>query len=154
MPDGSFRSRIILASSSDNNIVPINSIFSIEDIFREIYFVIFGDIIEENFVEARCYEKLTALKMFEPKIITNMDDPQYHNLVKFFNSQKEKYGSNIVVNSNRVPMNGFYVINRYELEKRKIKYNADNLLQQLFMTAYYTLGFIDRFELESKVDKN
>lgn len=154
LPDGSFRSRIILASSSDNNIVPINSIFSIEDIFREIYFVIFGDIIEENFVEARCYEKLVTLKTFEPRIIANLDDPAYHELIKYHELQRKKYGSNIVANSNRVPMNGFYVINRYEMENRKIKYNASNLLRQLFMTSYYTLGYIDRFEFYSADDKN
>ena len=44
-------------------------------------------------------------------------------------------------------MNDFYVIDKKALQERKIKYNDENLFNQLFGTSYYLLGYIDKIKI-------
>lgn len=150
LPDGSVRGRIILTApvNDDNsNIIASGTISMMYSIFKEVYSNIFDDKYCSNFIEARCYEKLNTIKLFEPKIISNPNDEFYNKLEQYHNQHKNKYGSNIVVNSNRVPMNDFYIIDKKFLQENKIKYNDANLFKQLFATSYFLLGYVDDFKI-------
>lgn len=150
LPDGSVRGRIIFISSPDDtnsNVITSGIIFMLYSYFRDVYASIFGDKFCTNFIEARCYEKLTVLKMFEPKVLNNPNDNYYDELEKYSKQHNNKYGANIVINSNRIPLNDFYVIDKKTLQERKIKYNDENLFQHLFLSNYNFLGYIDKLEL-------
>lgn len=85
--------------------------------------------------------------MFKPKILSNTDDEFYEKFEQFDVQHNNKYGSNIIINSNRIPMNDFYVIDKKALQERKIKYNDENLFNELFGTAYYLLGYVDKMKI-------
>ena len=56
-----------------------------------------------------------------------------------------KYGNNIIVNSNRVPISGFFTIDKSIFDLNKIKFNSENLYSQLFYTTYHLLGYVNKF---------
>lgn len=154
LPDGSVRGRIILSSSPESNIVSINSIMYFEEIFRKIYSAILKKGLSKNFIEARCYQKLTTLKVFEPKLTTSKDDKNYEEIENYYYNHKIKYGSNVIVNSNRIPINDFYLIDKAGFEERNIKFNDSNLIDNLFRFSYFMLGYIDNFSINEKEAEN
>jgi len=147
LPDGSVRCRILLIASDNNNIVSINNTLYLYSVFEEIYSAIFKKNFCKNFIEARCYEKLTVVKSFEPKIMTNETHSKHDKIEKFHLNHKNKYGGNLIFNSNRIPMNDFYVIDKKELETAQIKFNDKNLINYLFQTCYFELGYIEKLKL-------
>ena len=150
LPDGSVRGRIVFIAPTDggkSNIITSGVISVMYSFFEDAYSSIFGNRFCSNFIEARKYEKLTVLKMFEPKILSNPNDEFYEKFEQFSVQHNNKYGSNVIINSNRIPMNDFYVIDKKALQERKIKYNDENLFNQLFGTSYYLLGYIDKIKI-------
>ena len=150
LPDGSVRGRIVFtAPSGENhsNVVTTGTISMVYSFFQDVYSSIFDDDYCSNFIEARKYEKLTVLKMFEPRILSDPNDKYYEALEKFSKQHKTKYGSNIIINSNRIPINDFYVIDKKGFQERKIKYNDENLFNELFGTSYFLLGYIDKLKI-------
>lgn len=150
LPDGSVRGRIVFTAPTDggkSNIITSGVISMMYRFFEDAYSSIFGNRFCSNFIEARKYEKLTVLKMFEPKILSNPNDEFYEKFEQFSVQHNNKYGSNVIINSNRIPMNDFYVIDKKALQERKIKYNDENLFNQLFGTSYYLLGYIDKIKI-------
>lgn len=155
LPDGSFRCRVVIVSGKDSSIASITNISLIHSLFAEIYKTILGESYSKNFIEAQHYEKLTVLKLFQPKIFTS-DDYKYKEIFdNYYKNHLTKYGNNIVVNNNRIPISGFFTIDRKFFDLNKIKYNNDNLFDYLFYSNYCLLGFIDKFPtLPDKDDKN
>lgn len=150
LPDGSVRGRIVFTAPTDgvnSNVIASGVVSMMYIFFKEVYASIFKDNFCSNFIEARAYEKLTVLKMFKPKILSNTDDEFYEKFEQFDIQHNNKYGSNIIINSNRIPMNDFYVIDKKALQERKIKYNDENLFNELFGTAYYLLGYVDKMKI-------
>lgn len=150
LPDGSVRGRIVFIAPTDgvnSNGIASGVVSMMYSFFKEVYASIFKDNFCSNFIEARAYEKLTVLKMFKPKILSNTDDEFYEKFEQFDVQHNNKYGSNIIINSNRIPMNDFYVIDKKALQERKIKYNDENLFNELFGTAYYLLGYVDKMKI-------
>lgn len=145
LPDGSFRCRVIILSEKNSSIASINSILLIHTLFCKIYKIVFGEDFANNFIEAQHYEKLTVLKLFQPKILAHENDKYKEVFDKYYNEHIIKYGNNIIVNSNRVPMSGFFTIDKALLDLNKIKFNSENLFYQLFYTSYYPLGYVDQF---------
>ena len=150
LPDGSVRGRIVFTAPTDgvnSNVIASGVVSMMYSFFKEVYASIFKDNFCSNFIEARAYEKLTVLKMFKSKILSNTDDEFYEKFEQFDIQHNNKYGSNIITNSNRIPMNDFYVIDKKALQERKIKYNDENLFNELFGTAYYLLGYVDKMRI-------
>ena len=139
MQDGSVRGRIILYYDQSDK-VDIESIITYFKHYSEIYRLIFGQDFYKNFIYASRYEKLTVLKQFSTYYSAfNADE----KLKFYFHQHKRKYGNNLVINGNRIPSNGYYVIDRRGFENRNIKFNNDNLLHELFSSYYANLGYID-----------
>lgn len=130
LPDGSFRCRIIICSENDSSIANISSIVS-------------------NFIEAKKYEKLTVLKLFQPKLVVTGESKYVEKFNKLFNDHIIKYGNNIISNNNRIPLNGFINIDKSLFDLNKVKFNNDNLYGQLFYTSYFLLGYIDDFYIDN-----
>jgi hypothetical protein len=145
LPDGSFRCRIIICSETDSSIAYISLITLIHSLFKEIYAIVFGNNFVSNFIEAKKYEKLTVLKLFQPKIAVTGESKYVEKFNKLFNDHIMKYGNNIIANNNRIPLNGFINIDKSLFDLNKVKFNNDNLYGQLFYTSYFLLGYIDDF---------
>lgn len=145
LPDGSFRCRVIISSEKNSSIASITSIGLIHSLFCEIYITVFGESFADNFIEAQHYEKLTVLKLFQPKILVYEEDKYKHVFDEYYKDHLIKYGNNIIVNSNRVPISGFFTIDKAILELNKIKFNSMNLYNQLFYTTYHHLGYVEQF---------
>ena len=145
LPDGSFRCRIIICSETDSSIAYISLITMIHSLFKEIYAIVFGNNFVSNFIEAKKYEKLTVLKLFQPKIAVTGESKYVEKFNKLFNDHIMKYGNNIIANNNRIPLNGFINIDKSLFDLNKVKFNNDNLYGQLFYTSYFLLGYIDDF---------
>lgn len=145
LPDGSFRCRIIICSETDSSIAYISLITMIHSLFKEIYAIVFGNNFVSNFIEAKKYEKLTVLKLFQPKIAVTGESKYVEKFNKLFNDHIIKYGNNIIGNNNRIPLNGFINIDKSLFDLNKVKFNNDNLYGQLFYTSYFLLGYIDDF---------
>ena len=79
LPDGSFRCRIIICSENDSSIANISSITMIHSLFKEIYEIVFGNTFVSNFIEAKKYEKLTVLKLFQPKLVVTGESTYHPN---------------------------------------------------------------------------
>ena len=94
---------------------------------------------------AKKYEKLTVLKLFQPKIAVTGESKYVEKFNKLFNDHIIKYGNNIIANNNRIPLNGFINIDKSLFDLNKVKFNNDNLYGQLFYTSYFLLGYIDDF---------
>lgn len=145
LPDGSFRSRIILADFDRTGIVSVNHVLGLNELFKKIYSFILKKDLSKNMVEARSYEKLTTLRVFETKFTVKNTDPYYEDIEKYYYSHKQKYGACKIVNSNRVPLNDFAVLDKGLFESNHIEFNDDNIVNKLFPSDYYSLGYIDDF---------
>lgn len=121
-------------------------------IFKDVYSTIFDSKYCSNFIEARCYEKLNTLKLFNSKIILNSNDEFYDQFQKYHDEHINKYCSNTIINSNRVPMNDFFVIDKRYFQERKIKYNTENLFSELFNSSYFLLGYIEKLKIKADED--
>lgn len=54
-----------------------------------------------------------------------------------------KYGGNSIIIGNRIPWNGYNVIDRRRLNEQGKDFSVDSLLRELFDIKYQALGFID-----------
>ena len=154
LPDGSVRGRIVLTSPEGNqniNTVSSEVISTMYSIFKEVYSNIFDNNYCTNFIEARCYEKLNTLKMFNSKISVSSNDEFYEQFRKYHDKHINKYGPNTIINSNRVPMNGFFIIDKKYFQERNIKYNTKNLFDELFSSSYIFLGYIDELNITDEI---
>lgn len=139
MQDGSVRGRIILCYDASDK-VNIGDILTCHNHYYEIYKLIFGQTFYKSFIYALHYEKLTVVKQFTTYYSAFNEDEK----LKFYLTQhKERYGNNLVINGNRIPSNGYFVIDRRYLEGKGIKFNNDNLIFNLFCSYYINLGYID-----------
>ena len=154
LPDGSVRGRIVLTSPEGNqniNTVSSEVISTMYRIFKEVYSNIFDNNYCTNFIEARCYEKLNTLKLFNSKISVSSNDEFYEQFRKYHDKHINKYGPNTIINSNRVPMNGFFIIDKKYFQERNIKYNTENLFDELFSSSYIFLGYIDELNITDEI---
>lgn len=152
MSDGSFRCRILFVSEPDNNIANISPIVYIFSLFKEIYSSVFGEKFINNFIEAFKYEKLTVLKQFNPKYIVSGKE-KYKNLYdEYYSEHIAKYGNNIIMTNNRIPLNSFMKIDKSVFDFYKKKFNSENLYAELFRTGYFNLGYIDEVKTLENIE--
>ena len=63
---------------------------------------------------------------------------------------KINYGDNRIITSDRIPKSGMMVIDKRYFNRLKIEYNTDNIVNELFISEFNDLGYIDDIELEEK----
>lgn len=138
MVDGSVKFRIPLCSIPDSDKVDISMLCYIPIKFKELYSLFFGNDTHKNFICAHRYENLSVYKQFIP--FYNQKDER---LNKVLPNHLQKFGSNIIITSNRIPKNDFEIIERRSFDMWKITYNEENLLTELFRSKHINLGYID-----------
>lgn len=147
MGDGSVKLRILLTNNGENDYVDITSFSNILWIFKEIYRKIFKDF-EDIYISAYKYQKLTILKQFFPIMVFSEKEVNIANDIYF--KHKINYGDNRIITSDRIPKSGMMVIDKRYFNRLKIEYNTDNIVNELFISEFNALGYIDDIELEEK----
>lgn len=149
MGDGSIKIRGILLAedSSKNEIVNLLSSAFIPKVAMNIYKMIFGENIFNNFSVAYKYQELVVLKQFIPKMI--IEDDVEDEFCKLYDSHKRNYGENLIFTSNRWPKNDYLVIDRKYFQEVNIEFSNDNLINELFRNEFYLLGYIDNLNWNS-----
>ena len=67
-------------------------------------------------------------------------------------NHREKYGENLVIQSNRVPSYGYDLIDKQWFNKRQIDYSQTKLIEELFMSNYVFMGYIDPVKINKEDD--
>jgi len=145
MCDGSVRSRIILTATPNETKVDISSILHLYSIFKQVYIKIFGSNILKIFIYAQKYERLTVIKQFVPYYNFQYGEDERVDSVfgNYLIEHKNKYGNNLMIESSRLPKNDYAIIDKRLFNAYGLKYDTDNLVQELFLSAYFNLGYID-----------
>lgn len=136
--------RVLLFANENGNQVDISvaSIVTVTEAFKSIYKLLCGDDFYKIFVHAQKYESLKVVKQFVPvyelsRHFGEIENNPFKNVLK---DHREKYGENLIIQSNRVPLFGYELIDKQWFDKYKIKYNQTNLIEELFGSAYHTFG--------------
>lgn len=138
MGDGSAKFRICLLGE-DNGSVNLRTVSTVGTNFLEIYKQIFKMSLEDNFIYARRYEKLTVLKQFTP-----FYDNEWADVIGFdITEHTRKYQSSIVVSSTRTPYDGYLTIDKRYISEFYPECTIDNVIETLFTTALAAMGFVD-----------
>lgn len=145
MSDGSVKFRIIITTEIDKNIARISQIVIINNIFKEIYKSIFLEDFSKNFISAYKYEKLVVLKQFVPILTLNKDETFYEIYKKYNEEHIRKYGGNLIIAGNRIPINGLLNIDKRQFDQYGLEYNSKNVIEELFYNSYRLLGYLDDF---------
>ena len=147
MVDGSVRYRIPLSfdANSKMNSCNITGVATIINAFSDVYEMVFGKRFADLFIYAYKYQKLTVLKQFRPYYYLNeQNDPETVKRIRQVEAlHQEKYGSNIVVEGNRIPPDKFGLIDRHLFAEHNVPYETHELIAILFSSAYVNLGFIE-----------
>ena len=146
--DCSVSFRIMLLSRENTNYVDILGTYIITDVFKKLYEQLCGKNLDRIFVHAQKYERLVVYKQFVPIYDTSkyfpaeQDDPFKNVLI----SHRNKYGDNLVVQSVRSPSSGYDFIDRRLFDKLAIEYNNSSLINELFRSNFFHLGYIDQIK--------
>lgn len=149
MGDGSVKLRILLTNNDGDEHVNVCWIISVISIFREIYQKIFGENFTDRYLYAHKYERLTVLRQFSPVIV--FDGPQTEEInnkfKNLYDSHIKNYGKNWIVSGDRVPKNGLNVLDKRYFSRMEIEYDSQNVIEELFRSAFAFLGYIDLEEI-------
>lgn len=146
LPDGSVRCRVILTGDPNRFEVDITRIgYYIHNVFRDVYSIILGDRFSKIFLYAHKYERLTVLKQFVPfyNLGYKDSDEDKQRFAQYLISHRDKYGNNLMIESNRLPKNDYFLIDQRLFDEYKIRFNSENLLDELFSSSHFNLGYID-----------
>ena len=144
MYDGSVKSRIVLTATADDPRVDITNIFYMNRVYCDLYTKFLGEDFHKIFISAHKYEKLTVLKQFVPYFAPkSLGGIEGNQLSRQLPSHRIKYGDNLVINSERVPRNDYFLIDKRLFDILAVKYNLENLIRELFASCYMNLGYID-----------
>lgn len=139
MSDGSVRCRVCFVLGEDSTCALVSQTVIIDSVFSAVYEKIFGDKFYKNFISAEKYEKLVVLKQFSPTYDgqqgpgakVNMQRLAYHQHI---------FGGNIIVTGNRIPKTDYVTIDKQYFNRIGIKFNNENLIDELFYVDHYNMG--------------
>ena len=145
MANGSIRLRIILNSDPEDSIVDITPIvYGVGIVFKDIYNMLMGDMLSKIFIYAKKYEKLTVIKQFTSKYkLFEKVRKEEHNL--FLENYTQKYKNSTIIVSDRVPKDSYLTIDKRYFSNNHIKYNNESLIEELFHSEYFDLGYIKQY---------
>ncbi len=145
MWDGSVKCRTLLSSDSEESKVDISNANYMHALFQHLYSMIFGANFYKIFISAYKYEQLIVLKQFVPYYALSQNDftEETVALKNRLYIHRTKYGDNIIINSDRIPKNDYILIDKQSFDLFNLKFNNENLLQQLFFSYFFDMGYID-----------
>ena len=152
MVDGSARMRVILSNNDDKD-SSVNMIYANTFLtqYRNIYNAIFGDIIAQQFIYAKKYEQLTALKQFNQTFYYDADMIAAHpdweeegiRLIANKKKNQAKRGNDVVVTDDRIPKIGLMTIDNLKLKEWGLEGDNDSILEAMFHSNYVSMGYPD-----------
>ena len=150
MGDGSVKLRILLTNNDESDKVNIGWIFTVISIFSDIYSRIFGENYKELYISAYKYEKLTILRQFSPIIVFNGTNNEEFNkkCKELYSNHIRDYGNNLIIAGDRVPKYGLRVLDKRYFSDCRIEFSTQNIIGELFRSAYCFLGYIDDLSFE------
>lgn len=148
--DGSVSCRILLFSSDGGDSVDISVLPIMMGFYEDIYKTLCGKDFADIFIHAQKFEKLTVLKQFVPiyEFERHFKKPSKDPFQGVLKKHRDKYGENLIFQSNRLPSYGYRLIDKRWFDSIKEKFNQDSLISELFGSAYIHLGYIDQPVIE------
>lgn len=143
MLDGSVRFRILLTNEKDSFNVNLFSITYPISSYREVYKRMLGTNLDEIFISAEKYQKLTVLKQFIPYYKDEFSTKDKFSFSSYLQGHRKKYGGNIIVTSSRIPQYEYTSIDKRSFDKLEEEYSYSSLIDYLFACPYIAMGFID-----------
>ena len=156
MKDGSIRLRILLINGKKNNSVNMAIPIYLKEFYKAIYDRLFGDLLLDNFIYAKKYEKLSVISQFYP--VLELDDPNLkrnlHTDEPISKSLEEKIGElrklteehikntgkDRVITDDRIPKVGLYTIDGDSVNRIYSKFDRESLVDDLFSSSFLAIG--------------
>lgn len=112
--DCSASCRVLLFANENGNQVDISVAPIVTEAFKSIYKLLCGDDFYKIFVHAQKYESLKVVKQFVPvyelsRHFGEIENNPFKNVLK---DHRAKYGENLIIQSNRVPLFGYELIDK------------------------------------------
>ena len=112
--DCSASCRVLLFANENGNQVDISVAPIVKEAFKSIYKLLCGDDFYKIFVHAQKYESLKVVKQFVPvyelsRHFGEIENNPFKNVLK---DHRAKYGENLIIQSNRVPLFGYELIDK------------------------------------------
>ncbi len=113
----------------------------------------FREEFPRNFICAHKYEKLTVIKQFTPiyKLTPSSAEKDVKVFQCYLGKHKEKYGNNLMIESNRLPKNDYIVIDKRYIQENYKDYTREAIIDELFALGHINLGYIDPIELPNTI---
>lgn len=140
---GDVRSRIILTTQPGEDNVNLAELFVVNKCYRDFYSELLGKGLATNFIYARKYAKITVLKQFTPAYKYDSKTEMGSIFNDYLEEHRRQYGGNLIVEGNRVPRNGYMLLDRRFFDENGEEYSDEALVEALFSSNYYNLGFVD-----------
>ena len=105
---------------------------------------------KELYISAYKYEKLTILRQFSPIIVFNGTNNEEFNkkCKELYSNHIRDYGNNLIITGGRVPKYGLRVLDKRYFSDCRIEFSTQNIIGELFRSAYCFLGYIDDLSFE------
>lgn len=152
MFDGSVRFRILLIKEENSFNMNLFSIIYPMSSYREVYKRLLGSHLDEIFISAEMYEKLTVLKQFVPYYKPELPIKDEFGYYSRLREHQKKYGGNIVVMNSRIPQYEYFLLDKRRFDENGDQYNYENLINYLFSCSYIAMGYIDKLKESDKKD--
>ena len=161
MSDGSAKYRTLLLDNDENkNHVCIYTNYSLAKRFRDLYLSIFRDVIEQQFIGAKKYEKLTTLLQFIPffnygkSLVDYMPElrDRAEKMKSVINERRKNYGSSKVISSSRIPPYGLYNIDSKWFTDNDLPFTASGITEELFFSKFNFLSYLPEFDNINNVE--
>lgn len=151
MCDGSARMRLLLLNNNFND-YSVNMFYAVSslNIFKRIYKYIFGDVLEDDFVYAKKYEKIKTIKQFNPTYHYESEwdhfpevEEKEKQFQKIIASHQSVFGVDTVVTDDRIPKTGLYMIDKEQLTEAGEELDIENIVEELFVCSFAWLGYVE-----------
>ena len=151
MGDGSVKLRVLLVNNDGNDLVNIAWFATVLSVFEKVYGRVFEDL-EDIYINAYKYEKLTVLKQFTPIIAFDGDKNEHTNkkYKELYLNHRRDYGGNRIITSDRIPKSGMRVLDKQYFNRIGVEYDTEHIIQELFSSEFVLLGYIDYIDMEEK----
>lgn len=161
MCDGSVKYRTLLLDSDEKeNHVNILVNNSLAKQFEELYYSVFGEVIEKQFIGAKKYEKLTTLLQFVPFFNYGKSHVEYYPELRdraermqvVIEERRKVNGIDKVISSSRIPSYGLYTLDKKWFSDNNLPMTAEEIAKELFDSSFNWLGYLPEFSEINKAE--
>ena len=148
MNDGAVRMRMVLVGDIENAEINMYADNQKLDLFKLAYGYMFIDLLEDEFVCAKKYERLKVCRQFYPSYYIDdfWGDDDEMNMIKgveteIINQHTYQSGKDIYITDNRSPKTGFSCLDRNYFEYNNLQFDKFGILNELFLSKFSKLEY-------------